>query len=919
MMSPLLSTKLYIPPARTNGVRRPRLTDRLLEGLRRPGTVALLSCPAGFGKTTLLSEFVPKMGKPVAWLSLDDGDNDPARFWAYVIAALQTVQNGLGDAALSLLQMPGALPDQAILTLLINELNVPGGDLTVVLDDYHLIQNQEIHAALYFLLDHLPERLHLVFSTRIDPPWPLARFRARNQLIELRAGDLRFSTEEIRQFLEESMGLSVSLQDSSALGSRTEGWIASLQLAALSMQGRSDLHAFIRDFTGSNTYVAEYLVEEVLQRQLAEVQDFLLKTSVLERLHPALCEAVAGVPDGDAMLHALQRANLFLVPLDDIGQWFRYHHLFADLLQARLRQSLGGDEIARLHQRAAAWYERAGMPDEAIQQAFAARDYSSATRLVERAALPLILQAHVRTVEAWLQAIPPEYLAESARANMALAWMHLLRANPDQAAPSLERLEVLFSRLPAERQDPSLLSEWLALRSKLSTMQGKPAEARELSERALKILPEQDAAVRSMLYVNLATAYQQVLDYGRAAGIFELIVRDARAAGNVFVEILGISGRGQMLLQQGKLHAACEAAMEGVSRLKATGRVTPFSATLYGELGNIHYHWHRLEEARGYFQQSIQASGLSGFSDPEIFHHVVLSRIAQMEGDWPAAAREMERAAELTHAYAPAMVREQVVSQQVRVDLALGHEEAARRQLEREGFNLEGDLHFPGLQPGSIITHQAGLLHNSALRILLFEAQAKREPARLRRGIELADLVLKGELQCQHLGIALETLLLRAQMQSAAGNEPAMLADVARAVELAEPEGYISVFVEEGEPIARGLRALLDHGPMERPRLAYIQEILGSFPVQLASPGKPTHASRMEADDSLVEPLSPREVEVLRLIAAGHSNQVIADRLVITLSAVKKHTGNIYRKLNVDSRTQAIVRARELGVLRASA
>ncbi|HEY5901968.1 MAG TPA: hypothetical protein VIU39_05400, partial [Anaerolineales bacterium] len=568
-------------------------------------------------------------------------------------------------------------------------------ELVLVLDDYHAIRSEAIQAGMRFLVEHRPERLHLLISTRVDPPWRLARLRARNQLIELRAADLRFTSGEVRAFLEGSMGLRLSAEDSLALEARTEGWIASLQLAALSMQGRSNVDAFIKAFTGSNAYVAEYLVEEVLQRQPDAVQDFLLMTSVLEQLHPALCDAVTGSADGAAMLRQIVHANLFLVPLDEQGQWFRYHRLFADLLQARLQQSVGAEAVAQLRQRAAQWYERAGMTHEAIEQALAARDYADALRLVGKAALPMILQAYVRTVDRWLQSIPPELVAESPRANMALAWMYLLRVMTSEAAPYMDRLERLFTAIPANGGDPSLMGEWLALRSKLLTMQGKPAEARDLARQALEILPAQDAPVRTMLYVNLELAHQQMLEYEQAAEIFRLIVREARAAGNFFIETLGLSGRGQMLLQQGKLHAAFEAASEGLERLKATGGTTPFSATLYGEMGSIHYDWHELEAARAYFQQSIRASGLSGFSDPEIFHHVVLSRIAQMEGDWEAAGREVDKAEELTHAFAPAMVREQLVSQQIRVELACGRVDAAKRQLEREGFRLGAEIEFP--------------------------------------------------------------------------------------------------------------------------------------------------------------------------------------------------------------------------------
>jgi len=932
MSAALLSTKLYIPRARSQTIARPRLTEKLLAGVNQPGSLVLLSGSVGFGKTTLLSEIVEQLQRPVAWLSLDEGDNDPIRFWTYVIAACQSIQPGLGDSALALLNTPQPLPDETTPTILINDLATLDGDLVLILDDYHVIQNQSIHAAVAFLIDHVPDRLHLVLSTRVDPPWPLARLRVRNRLIELRTADLRFSTDEAATFLNQMLGCTLSAEEVAALEARTEGWIAGLQLAALSMQGRSDLAGFVKAFTGSHVYIAEYLIEEVIALQSAPVQDFLIKTAILDRMTATLCEAITGDQDGQASLMALHRANLFVMPLDDEGQWFRYHHLFADLLRARLRQTLSADAIATLHQRAADWYERAGSSPEAIEHALAAADYSHVVRLVEKIALPMILQAQVRTVEGWLQAIPQPYLKQSPRASMAFAWLHLVRGNFEQAAPYLERLAALFASPEVSDQDSPLLGEWLALQSKLLGLQGKPAESRDLANQALQLLSEADAHVRSMVYANLAVAYQQMLDYDHAAEIFQIIVRDAQATGNFALEILGASGQAQMVLQQGQLRGGFEIASQAIQRLEITGRSTPFSATLYGELGQIHYQWHHLDHARGYSLRSIQASALSGYSDPEIYHHVMLARMAQMEGDWDAAAREMQQAGDLARVIPPVMIREEIISQQVRVDLATDRLAAAQAILKAEGFTFGAVLGFPDLAPGSNVTHPIGLLYNSALRVLLCQAKTKSDPVNLQRTIELASRVLAGELQCRHIPIALETLLLRSQLYAALGDNQDSLADVARAVELAEPEGFISIFVEEGRPIAEALTILLEHNPpaMDQSsyarRLPFIRNILAAFPGQ-----QPSRAARGEQSASTMpisreaaamteslaplEPLTARELEVLRLIAAGDSNQTIAAKLVITVSAVKKHTGNIFGKLTVNSRTQAVARARLIGLL----
>jgi len=925
----LLSTKLYIPPVRANAITRPRLTEKLRSGIDRPGSLTLLSGPAGFGKTSLLSEFIFQLGQPAAWVSLDEGDNEPVQFWSYTITACQTVKAGLGEAALALLHSPQSLPVETIPTILINELASLEQDLILVLDDYHMIQNEAIHSALAFLLEHLPGRLHFVVSTRSDPPWPLARLRARDQLIEVRAQDLRFTYDEAASFLAQIMGLNLNSEDVAALEERTEGWAAGLQLAALSMKGRSDIAGFVKAFTGSHVFIAEYLLEEVLKQQPEDIQTFLLQTSILEQLNPALCEAVSSCEDGRSMLIRLQKANLFVIPLDDEGQWYRYHHLFADLLKARLLQSRPADFSEILHRRAAAWYEQEDMAPEAIEHALAAKDYSHALQLIEKIALPMILKAYFKTVEDWLRAIPPEYQSINPRANMAFAWMHLMRRDFAQAAPYLQHLQELFSTADWDEIEPSLQGEWLALQSMLLNAQGKAAESINLAEQALKILPGEATQVRSVTYMGLADAYQQTLDYERAAEACERIIQQGRLGGDLASEIFGISYLGRMVLQQGKLHAASEIASGALQRIERTGASSPFGATLYGELAQVHYEWHQLDTARRYFSLSVDLSTLGGFSDAEIYHSVFLSRLFQMEGDLQTSLQEMEKALDLMRTAAPSLVNEEVICQQVSIYLALDRLEAAQTAIKANGFTFENGYSFPELTVNAGIPHPLGLLYNSALRILLYRGTARREADALMRGIELAGIVIEGSLRCRHLPIVLKTLLLRSQIQAALGDEQAQLADIAKVLELAEPESFISTFIEEGTPIAHALTTLLERKLNRTVQPSYIQKIRAAFPnAQLANltlgeqPGPDQSGARgasfkasAAADEALVEPLTRRELEVLRLIAEGCSNQTIAEKLVITVSAVKKHTGNIYGKLNVESRTQAVARARQLGLL----
>jgi LuxR family maltose regulon positive regulatory protein len=923
---PLLATKFYIPPARPDAISRPRLVDKLLTIVSRPHRFGLLSGPAGFGKTTLLSEFAAALTQPVAWVSLDEGDNDPIRFWTYLIAAIQTFQAGLGEAALTVFRSPQAVPEETVATVLINELVRIGREMVLVLDDYHSIQNPSVHASVAFLLDHLPDRFHIILSSRVDPPWPLARFRARDQLVEVRAGDLRFTAGEAATFLNRLMGLNLSQEDVTALEERTEGWVAGLQLAALSMKGRDDIPGFIKAFTGSHVYVAEYLVEEVLRCQPEDVQAFLLHTSILERLNAELCDAVTGGRDGQSMLLALSRANLFIIPLDDEARWFRYHHLFADLLQARLRQLLPAEEIALLHTRAGIWYEQAGMIPEAIGHTLVAEDYPHAVQLIENVALPMILTAHFKTVEDWLQAVPPEYLRQNARVNMAFAWMHLMRRNNAQAAPHLERLQEIFSSMKQEEIEPTLLGEWLALQSMLLNAQGKARESCQLAEQALKLLPEDETHVRSMTYLGMADAYQQMLDYDRAEEACEMIIQQGRQGGDIASEMFGLSYLGLMLLQQGKLHSAGDTAIGALQRIERTGAFSPFSATFYGELAQVYYHWHQLEKARACFLSSVELSTLGGFSDAEIYHYVFLSRLFQMEGDLPTSLQEIEKALDRMQTAAPALVNEEVICQKVSIDLAVDHLDEAQAALALYGFAFEDGFSYPELASGASLPYALGLLYDSALRILLYRATARQEQQAPRFGIELAGLVFEGSLRCRHLPIALKTLLLRGQMQAAQGNEQAALADFVEALELGEPEGFISIFVEEGLPVFAALTRLMESTLLDSVQSGYVQDILGAFPKTLrtevprgAPPAPSPWIARDAAsgDESLapVESLTPRELEVLQLIALGDSNRVIAEKLVITVSAVKKHTGNIYGKLGVNSRTQAVARARQLGLL----
>ena len=908
----LLATKLRIPRQRANGVSRPRLTEKLTAAVQRPGTVILLSGPAGFGKTTLLSEFAA--GRLAAWVSLGEEDNEPIEFWSYLVSAVQSVAPGIGAAAIALLQTPQSLPDASIPTVLINDLVQLERDIVLILDDYHTIRNQAIHTSLSFFIDHLPDNFHLILSTRVDPPFLLARLRARDRLTEIRAADLRFTLDEANSFLAQTMGLILTNQDVKAIETRTEGWIASLQLAAISMRQQNDISGFIKAFTGSNVFVAEYLMEEVLNQQSEEVRTFLLQTSILARLNPSLCDAVRGGSDSQALLRQLYQSNLFIIPLDDEGQWYRYHQLFTDLLRVRLQTSTSSEEIATLHRRAALRYEDAGMISDAVAHALSAKDYQYAVSLIEKIALPMILKAGFKTVEDWLSAVPAEYLQVSLPANLAFAWMHLLRRNLERAAPYLERLHHMFLERAENEIKPVLQGEWFALQAILLNAQGQATESRDLAEKALQLLPDDETLVRSMTYMALSNTYEQAQDYERARQVLETMIQRARTRNDLTSEVFGSSLLARMVLQQGELHTTYQIVSDALKRMEQQNAFSPFSATLFGELAQVHYHWHQFAEARDYFSRSVQWSTLGGFSDAEIYHSVFLSRLFQMEGDLQASLREIEKAVHLMRTAAPALVREEVVAQQVSIFLALNRLMEAQNALATYGFTFEAGFSHPVLEPDAVLTHADALLFSSALRILIHRSKAKGDQQELAAGILLAERVINASLRCKLLPIALQALLVRAQLHIAARNETAGSADIVTALKKAESEGFISLFVEEGRAISNLLALSLRRKQIEPTQTSYLQRVLAAFPDPRPVDEPPSLADA--ADDlKLIEPLTAREREVLNHIAAGDSNQVIADKLVITLSAVKKHTRNIFAKLNVSSRTQAVARARQLKII----
>jgi LuxR family maltose regulon positive regulatory protein len=940
-MPGLLGTKLHCPSIPSKRVRRPRLIQRLNEGLEAGRQITLVSAPAGFGKSTCISEWVSALDRwPVTWLSLDPADDDPGRFFAYFIAALQKVGTNLGQEIKAVMHSGQLPPGEIISATLINDILEMEDQFLLVLDDFHVIQDRFILAVLETLLSNLPQPLHLVLLTREDPPLPLARLRANNQLTEIRAGDLRFTQDEAVRFLNEVMALSLSQADIATLENKTEGWIVGLQLAAIAMQSQpsplsvragTNPSAFVATLSGSHRFILSYLTEQVLSQQPEQIRHFLLQTSILDKLNGDLCDAITGRSDSHALLEQLFNANMFLISLDDEHHWYRYHHLFADLLRD-LQNTLQKDKTAELHQRASRWYAKASEGEhkafvsEAIQHALAAQDYRMAVELLENHALEMIMQGYARTVNGWVRLIPTEWGSQSPRTNLAFAWMYLLLGAYPQAVTYLERLEGTFSGSKVSEGDrQSLKAEWLVMQSLRMNMEGKMAESIAMADEALAIAPQGDSRLRSLAYFGVASAHQAMDDYDFVVDAYQKAIQHGRAAKNSVAEMLSISGLAGLAIEHGQLHLAFEIVAPVKERVEGSGSPPPISTVVFGILGEVYYQWVQAEQARHYILRAFQLSTLGGYKSGMINCRVLLSRLSLLEGDLPAAAREIQQAVDMLRVDTPDYVRQEALSQQARVHLARNRPAAAEMVLQGQGFSFRDRFSFPDLSYDWKISHSIGLLYNSSLRLLLYRARARRDLAGLRSGLEFANQVVHGALRGQYLPVALEALLLRAQMHAMLGDQPTSQADYIKALELAEPEGFIGVFVEQGPPVASALADLVKQDRLGTVQPDYVGRILAYSPTS-RSPGvvrrrpAPPHlpagagpAAPIEPEP-LVEPLTGRELEVLRLMAEGLKYKEIAARLFISLNTVRFHVKAIYGKLNVNNRMQAIEKASQLRI-----
>ena len=853
----ILTTKLYIPPPRPGLVLRPRLIERLDEGLHLGRRLTLISASAGSGKTTLLGEWAATSDLSFCWLSLDKDDNDPARFWTYVIAALQTVHPQIGQSALPMLQGSQVPPVRSILTPLLNELAALSEPVVLVLDDYHLVTAAAIHEGVAFLLDHLPRQLHLGLAARADPPLPLARLRARGQLTELRADDLRFTAEEVAAFLNGVMGLKLQPEDIAALEARTEGWISGLHLAALSLQGHEDAHAFIEAFTGGHHYIIEYLIEEVLSRQPEPVQHFLLHTSSLDRLCAPLCDVITGERDGANMLEQLLRDNLFIIPLDDERRWHRYHHLFGDLLRKRLGQSAPPEQRSELHRRASQWHEENDLLEQAVKHARAAGDFERIAGIAEQAAGDSLLDARLTTLLRWVDALPADVLRAHPRLQIYCAWALFMNGHLEAAQQALGDCRQALETLPPSPENDSL-------------------------RRALtRLLDTIDRIAQGFMYSVDNKIEEAIQVCGQARDV-------ALEDGHIFLAAQATEGLALAQYHQGRLRASAQSCQQVIDLSAQNAAQAPLAAAGYVELAGVHIEWNDLEKAADLLDEALALCRKWGIVQTLNEAYTAQSHLLQLRGDIEDAWDALEKAREFSSMEGDSsLVNFRLATQQARLNLAAGEPEKAVRWVEGTRAAFASGERGQRLPAAFIETLQTTLARAYLAQSRAAEALTALEP--LLAPAEAAGAFLR----------VIEVCALKALALHALGDTSAALASLTRSLVLAEPEGYVRMYLNEGEPMAALLRKAASHSIHTN----YVNKLLAAFAPPLPRPS------------ALVEPLTPRERDVLRLISQGLSNKEIAEKLFIALNTVKRHTSSIYGKLGVKSRTHAAAQARELGLL----
>jgi LuxR family maltose regulon positive regulatory protein len=918
MSTPILATKLFIPPTGKSLVVRPRLLEKL-DGILQPDyRLMFVSAPPGFGKTTLISTWVSSLkstehqpSPSVAWLSLDDRDNDPIIFWIYFISALQATQVGIGKKALTLLQADSPPNLEAILASLVNNLVMLSTPFILILDDYHLIRSAEIHKSLSFFIEHMPPQFHLVILSRTDPPLPLALLRGRGQLLELRMADLRFSNEEATIYLNEGMKLALLPEAVNLLNTKTEGWAAGLQMAALSMQGRQDTSQFIESFSASNRYILDYLVEEVLNRLTEDIQEFLLRTSILDRLNGPLCDAVTGRQDSRAMLNALERANLFILPLDSRREWFRYHHLFGELLRRRFLQTENEATIKTLQRRAVDWLNANGHFDLAVEYALNFADFELATHLMVTAGEQFFTGNLLNTFLNLAARLPDEQIARNLTLACMLAWAAHATGHPQRAEQYIHLVENQTGRTIDEfvgyPDDPSLtpqikaaLIELGAARARINVDRFEITRTFHLVEKLLPYLvSERDSEpctfnkpskLRGPMIFILGLAQKLHGDIALAAQTFIDGVAEGRRTQNFHILALSMGHLGETQVIQGRLHDAQRTFSEALDAPLETLQTSSFFGISRVGLGNLAYEWNDLEGAINYLEAGIEQGKLWSSWECLLPGYTGLARLHAARQDWNSAFNTLNELQTNTREN-QGIIQASAESFRALLHLWNGNLEAASRWAEDFDPDLPRDY---------VLARE----YDALVRCRIWTAQGEAEKAE-----KLLDQIIRDARQGGRNRPWLEAMCLRSLLFGATRRKGEALTTLQSALEAAEPEGYIRVFVDEGEPMAKLLAAAIQKGIHPK----YASRLLAAFPD--SSQLQLTKVDFLKHDLNLIEPLSGREIEILQLIEAGLTNKEIAQKLCISVRTVKFHTGNLFGKFGVKSRTESIAKARTLGFI----
>jgi LuxR family maltose regulon positive regulatory protein len=885
MSTAVLVTKLFIPAPRHAVVSRPRLIEMLNKGLQSNLTV--LCAPAGFGKSTLLGTWATSIDRPMAWISLDTADSDPARFLTYLIAGLRTVAPSLGER-LDLLQSSQSPAIEAVLTWLLNELSSLPEPLILVLDDYHTIDAAAVDAAVAFLLEHLPPSLHVVISSRQDPSLPLARLRARGQLTELRAADLRFEPAEVAEYLTSAMGLTLTEEDIAVLEHRTEGWIAGLQLAALSLREHADASEFIKGFAGDHRYIADYLVGEVLNHQPDHVRSFLLRTAVLDRLSGPLCDAVTSQEDGGTRLEALDRGNFFVVPLDDRRQWYHYHHLFAEVLRAYLTEERP-DEVQTLHRRASEWYEHNSLPADAIRHALAAHDFGHVADLVESTAQELRRRRQEPTLLTWLRALPDDVFGNRPLLNASYAGVLLASGLLEEVEPRLSAAEkwlepdapvheMVMIDEQAFRRLPGAIAVW---RAALCLMRGDPAGTATHARQALALCSDDDHLTRGS-----AAALLGLTSWGRGeldeafAGYTEC-VEQLRKDGSIADIVACSITLADIRIAQGRLRDAMQIYQNGLHLATPPGGpVLRGAADMHVGMSGLHREQGDLDAARQHLARAEELGDSLGLPQNPYRSRVAKALLQQLAGDLDGAIELLGEAERVYDSDFSPNVRP-VAPMRVRVLLARGKLDDALRWARDLGLSIEDELSY--LRESEHVTFA---------RLLLAQGHT-------RDALDLLERLRQAAEDGGRTGTLLEILVLKALGHRQGGDTQQALASLGRALQLAEPEGYVRLFVDAGAGVTELLRAAAQQGIAA----SYVRRLLAVA----RTPGDEAPARR-----DGIDPLSERELAVLRLLRTDLSGPEIARELVVSLHTVRSHTQSIYTKLGVNTRRAAV---RQAGVL----